>query len=356
VEKLKYGVIGVGKRGRALARAALATGEVEIVAYADPHRPSREAFTAVAPAARAYDQFDHLLAHAGLDAVMVATPNDRHIDPVLAAFDAKLHVLCEKPLAPTIHEIDRLAVAAARAAKILQVGMELRHAPLFRAFQALVAEGGIGTPKMLWCHEFRPPFKPGVGEWRLAHASSGGTLLEKNCHHFDLFNWLAGAHPIRVMAMGSRDTIYADRDIHDRAWVMVEYDNGIQASLGLSLFFDREEQLELGAVGSAGKLTCTIPDKRLVLDTPAGRSMPDLSTSHRDVGGYAHGGEVEQQLAFIHSIRTGQPALVDVEVARWSHAVSLAAEAGIRSGLPVTIDPSGTSVLDGSSHARHRLP
>jgi predicted dehydrogenase len=145
------------------------------------------------------------------------------------------------------------------------------------------------------------------------------------------------------MAMGSRDTIYADRDIHDRAWVMVDYDNGVQASLGMSLFFHREEQLELGAVGSAGKLTCTLPEDRLVLDTLAGRSMRDFSTSHLDVGGFAHGGEVEQQLAFIHSIRSGQPPLVDVEAARWSHAISLAAEAAIRTGLPMTIAPSGLS-------------
>jgi hypothetical protein len=139
------------------------------------------------------------------------------------------------------------------------------------------------------------------------------------------------------MAMGSRDTIYADRDILDRAWVMVEYANGIQASLGLALFFEREEQLELGALGSVGKLTGTIPDGQLVLDSPSGRST---RTFPRAVD-FAHGGEVEQQRAFIHSIRTGQPPLVDIAAARWSHAVSLAAEQAIRSGLPVIIDAPG---------------
>ena len=178
---------------------------------------------------------------------------------MLAALDAGLHVLCEKPLAPTLADIDRIGVAVARAGKVFQVGMELRYAPLFQGLHDMVASGRIGTPKMLWCHEFRPPFKPGVGGWRLTEAGSGGTLLEKNCHHFDLFNWLSNALLIRVMAMGSHDTIYADRDIHDRAWVMVEYANGVQASLGLALFFDRQEQLELGVLGSGGKLTCRVP-------------------------------------------------------------------------------------------------
>jgi myo-inositol 2-dehydrogenase / D-chiro-inositol 1-dehydrogenase len=336
VTRLTFGVIGAGNRGRALARAALATGAVEIAAFADPHPPSRQAFERVAPAARGYVHYEQLLGHAGLNAVIVATPNDQHTAPVLAAHAAGVPVLCEKPLAPTLLEIDRLAAAAAGTDRICQVGMELRYAPLFREFHALVADGRIGLPKMLWCHEFRPPFKPGVGEWRLAQASSGGTLLEKNCHHFDLFNWLSGGRPTRVMAMGSRDTIYADRDILDRAWVMVEYENGVQASLGIALFFERE-QLELGALGAAGKLTATVPDGQLVLDVPGGRSL----MSFAQPADFAHAGELEQQLAFIHSIRTGQPPLVNIEAARWSHAIALAAEAAILTGLPVTIDASG---------------
>ncbi len=331
----------MGNRGRALTRAALATGEVEIVAFADPHTASRQSFASLAPDARKCATADDLLGLSGMDAVLIATPNDRHTQVVLQALEAGLHVLCEKPLAPTMEEIDRLAEAAMRANRILQVGMELRHSPLFRRMRELVTEGCIGVPKMLWCHEFRPPFKPGVDGWRLEPAASGGTLLEKNCHHFDLFNWLAGSRPVRVHAVGSNDTLYADRGMLDRAWVTLEYASGAQASLGLSLFFDRQEQLQLGVVGTRGKLTVDEPPGALVLESLQQRLVEEYPTPE----GFAHGGEIEQQRAFLHSIRNGERLVADVESAKWSHVVSLAAELSVQRGLPVAIDERARLVV-----------
>jgi myo-inositol 2-dehydrogenase / D-chiro-inositol 1-dehydrogenase len=324
----------VGNRGRALARAALATGEVDIVAFADPHAPSREAFTTVVPTACGFERAEDVLALREVEAVLVATPNHQHIELVLAALDAGLHVLCEKPLAPTIEEIELIASRARQANRIVQVGMELRYSPLFNTLHRLVQEGCVGMPKVLWCHEFRPPFKPGVGGWRLDAATSGGTLLEKNCHHFDLFNWFTSSRPRRVHAVGSNDTLYADREMLDRAWVTVEYASGAQASLGLALFFGHEEQLEVGVLGTDGKLTANEPPGSLMLESTPRQKREQFPTP----AGFAHGGEVEQQRAFARSIRTGEPPLADVEAAKWSHAVSLAAQLSIERGQPVGID------------------
>jgi hypothetical protein len=141
------------------------------------------------------------------------------------------------------------------------------------------------------------------------------------------------------MGMGRRDSIYAQRDILDRAWVSVEYANGVQAALGVCMFFEPEEQLELGVLGTAGKATCRIPERRLELDTRAGRSLRDFAAS--DVGGFAHGGEIEQQVAFVDAIRNGRPQITDVSAARWSIAVSLAAEAAISTGSIVSLAPTG---------------
>jgi len=294
--------------------------------------------------ARAFDSGDDLL-EVPLDAILIATPNDQHVELVLTALKRGLHVLCEKPLATSLEDCDRIIAAAAISQGVFQVGMELRHAPIFEELHRLVADGAIGEPKMLWCHEFRPPFKPGVESWRLTCQRSGGTLLEKNCHHFDLFNWLSEARPARVLGMGSSDTIYAERDILDRAWVSVEYANGVQASLGVALFFDREEQLELGVLGTRGKLVASLPRNCLILDTPEGSQSFTFSEPTPKVEGFAHAGEVEQQLAFVHSIRTGTPASPDARTAKWSHAVSLAAEAAVRTGRAVSIDDQAHFVV-----------
>jgi predicted dehydrogenase len=328
-----------------LGRATLATREADIVAFADPHGPSRLAAAELFPEARSL-QAAHELIDVALDAILIATPNDQHVEPVLTALTHGMHVLCEKPLATSLEDCNRVFAAAATTPSVFQVGMELRHAPIFVELQRLVAHGAIGEPKVLWCHEFRPPFKPGVDAWRLSRQRSGGTLLEKNCHHFDLFNWLANARPTRVTAVGDSATIYADRDILDRAWVTVEYANRVQASLGVALFFDREEQLEIGVLGSRGKLVASLPRNSLVLDMPDGSRSFSFTEPSPKPEGFAHAGEVEQQLAFIHSIRTGAPPSPDVEAARWSHAVSLAAEAAVATGRGVRIGDRAQLVVD----------
>jgi predicted dehydrogenase len=345
MDSLRLGLVGVGNRGKALIRAAHATGKLDLVAFADSFEPSREVGQALLPDARVYATWPDLIDQNRLDAVLVATPNHRHTEIVVAALRAGLHVFCEKPLAPTIEECDLMAREASAAKRILQVGMELRHAPIFRDARALVAEGGIGEVKMAWCHEFRPPFREGVGGWRLRRDTSGGSLLEKNCHHFDLFNWIGGSRPTSVRAVGRNDTIYGDHDILDRAWVIVEYVSGLQASLGLCLFFPRHK-LDLGFVGTDGSVDCLdafTDDERTVVTSAGGESVRRYRADCRgyDSGGYDHPGEIEQQLAFIHSIRTGEPPLTDAEAAKWSQAVSLAAEEAVRMGSVVRIGPDG---------------
>jgi predicted dehydrogenase len=345
MDRLKYAIVGVGNRGKSLIRAARATGEVEFVAFADPHEPSRAVAGALLPEARAYAGWEDLLDAVKLDAVIVATPNHRHTDVVLAALDAGAHVLCEKPLALTVDECDLMIEKARATGKVLQVGMELRFAPMFQDLKAMIEQGVIGDVKMAWCHEFRPPFRSGVDGWRLSQRTCGGSLLEKNCHHFDLFNWISGSRPVGVRAVGSNDTIYRQRDILDRAWVTVEYLDGMHGNLGLCLFYPRE-RLEIGFLGSDGSIECFAAEGKTAVATRNDETVRRYpSGQDREHAGYEHPGEAEQQFAFIRSIRTGEPPLADGEAAKWSQIVSLAAEQAVRSGSVVTIRPDGALTL-----------
>ena len=66
------------------------------------------------------------------------------------------------------------------------IGHELRYAPYFYTIKRLIDEGQVGTPYLIWCKEFRGPFLPKVDNWIQDSRRSGGALVDKNCHHFDL--------------------------------------------------------------------------------------------------------------------------------------------------------------------------
>ena len=141
--------------------------------------------------------------------------------------------------------------------------------------KAWIAHGDLGCPVMMWAHEFRAAF---YTPWRYDVAISGGTLVEKCCHHFDLFHWMLGSPVNRLVGFGGQAAIRAGTDVEtivgtvlrvpdtrllDHAWVLTDHANGTRASLGLSLFSPHGpygktdadlEGLEVGVIGDARKL------------------------------------------------------------------------------------------------------
>ena len=202
---------------------------------------------------------------------------------------------------------------------------------MFRQLKESIRSGQIGPVRMMSCKEFRVPFRDGVDNWRRSLERTGGSLLEKNCHHFDLFNWYAESKPVKVSAIGGNRGADADTDsgMLDHAWVNVEYANGARASLGLSLF-QPDGYLELGTLGDDGSAVCTSPDEKLMIKNRQGEQRYDYG--HLDDCPFDHGGEVEQHLAFVERIRTGRPSEVTPEEIRDAHLICAAAEHSIRTG------------------------
>lgn len=332
--KIKYGMIGVGPRGRALMHAALASGEVEIAGVADVDSQAVQLALQMAPGAKSFVDYRDLLSWGEYDAILIATPNYTHEAIVSHCLETDFHILCEKPLAVTMEGIDLIISRASKRSAIFQVGLELRHHRMLTELKRQLDNRELGDVRMLWCKEFRPPFKPGFEQWRTQADRSGGSLLEKNSHHFDVFNWLVDSKPVKVSAFGGNDVVYKDENVLDNAWVLVEYANGVRANLGLSLF-QKEHYLEIGLLGSEGSAVCYSPNERLEWKGKSGEH-------HIDYGpladtGFEHGGEVEQHLAFVDSIRSGTPPIASLDSIRDSHLICLAADASIRSGQTIDL-------------------
>lgn len=203
----------------------------------------------IAGEARTFAEYRDLLDWGAFDAVVIASPNDQHERMLNDAMASGKHILCEKPQGNSLASIDRMLDKIRSYPKVFQIGMEFRHHPMYRKLKESVSRGDIGPVRMMWCKEFRVPFRNGVDNWRHSRERTGGSLLEKNCHHFDLFNWMEDSRPVKVSAYGG--SVGASDDMLDHAWVNVEYENGTRASLGLSLF-QPDAYLEIGLLGDKG--------------------------------------------------------------------------------------------------------
>lgn len=357
---VRYGVLGTGMMGREhLRNLALVPGSV-VTAIADPHPASREAAAASVPTAPVVvDGLDRLLEVDGFDALVIATPNDTHADLLERVFAARptLPILVEKPICTDPADLARLRQLAAGHRAPVWVGMEYRYMPPVTRLVDAVHGGRIGRPHMIAMREHRHPFLTKVGDWNRFARRTGGTLVEKCCHFFDLMRLIARAEAVRVFASGAadvnhRDERYGDEtpDIVDNAFVIVEFDNGMRASLDLCMFADGAWwQEDFAVTGDRARIECQVPglrgyekhvDARLVF-SPRGGKAPVREDVVVDAAALAagghHGSTYYEHRAFRRAIVDGGPVEVTVEDGLRAVAIGMAAERSIREGRAVEV-------------------
>lgn len=356
MDEIRYGVIGTGMMGiEHMLNIALCDG-ARVVAVADPHEASQgfARFTAREKgfAIDVYADHREMLARAALDAVVVATPNFTHAAVLDAVFESGLHALVEKPLCTTLDDAVAVAERAAGHAGVFQVGMEYRYMPPVARLLDEVRAGTIGRLRMLAIREHRMPFLPKVGDWNRFARNTGGTLVEKCCHFFDLMRLIVGAEPVRVFASGAQDVNHLDEryagetpDILDNAFAIVDFAGGARALLDLCMFAEGSRHVEeIAATGDAGKVECFLPASTLVV----GRRQP-RSVETREVAvdeklleaGYHHGSTYFEHLAFQRAIREGEPPDVSARDGLLAVAMGIAAERSAAEGRPIAMRELG---------------
>ncbi len=165
----------------------------------------------------------------GVDAVWVCTWTAAHLEAVSAAADAGRAIFCEKPLAPTLEACERVAAALERVPH--QVGLVLRHAPVFARAAELVGSGRYGRPLATTLRDDQYfPIQGQYGStWRKdVAAAGGGTLIEHSIHDVDILRWLLG-DPVTVAAHTANRFGYAGID--DIVAMTMTYADGSAAQL-----------------------------------------------------------------------------------------------------------------------------
>jgi len=353
MDPIRFGMSGIGAITLRSHLPALNMMEgVRIVALYNPSKDNAERGAALCRhRPDIVDRYEDLLARSDVDCILIAGPNCVHKEQTVAALEAGKHVLCEKPMATDREDAQAVYDAAKRARTIYQIGLEMRYSNFYGRMAEIVHGGQIGRPRMLVCKEFRWPFMSGSRGWRFDVRRSGGALLEMNCHHFDLFNWLSGSQAVRVFASGGSD-VNAD-GLLDNAFITVEYSNGARACLGYCKFSPYgNDIIELTVIGEKGKLDSSASNQVI---TQWGAETPDRTVYQ--VAMEPSFGDFErepsprerwvlwersmvyrQHRAFIQSIRDGKRPFANADVALQSMLVPLAAMRSIETGAPVSLE------------------
>ena len=166
----------------------LCADKAEVSAVCDMTPAYLQKALELVPAARPFKEASELI-NFPLDAVMVSTPNFTHAELAAEVLAAGKHLFLEKPCGISSDECRHVLEMADTSNRVVMLGHELRYSPYFQRIKELVAAGEIGAPQMVWTRELRGPFQKKVGDWIQDDRRSGGCLVDKNCHHFDLMNY-----------------------------------------------------------------------------------------------------------------------------------------------------------------------
>ena len=347
---LRYGIIGTGMMGCEHIRNLVKIDDAEITAVADPNEEPRK--WAVESCGdrfkpRVYEDYRDLLASDDVDAVVIASPNYTHIDVMRDVFKTDKHIMLEKPMCTTMADCQELVASAARHTGIVWIALEYRYmAPVATMLNHLQS---VGTIHMCAIREHRFPFLKKVGDWNRFNRNTGGTLVEKCCHFFDMMNLVIPSTPVRVLASGGQSVNHLDEvyngetpDIIDNAYVIVEYEGGQRAMLDLCMFAEgsRHEQ-QLVVTGDVGKIEATVPGDEIYFGKRKDRNIETIKVQGdprvREQG-FHHGASYVEHLEFIDAATHNKPAVVTPEDGLLSVAMGVAAQQSIESGQPVLME------------------
>lgn len=212
---MRWGIVGYGWVARDFMVPAIREAGGTVVAVADPAMAGDEA--SEDDNMSVYSNVEQLLEAEECDIIYVATPNDAHADAVIAAAEAGVAVLCEKPIAASLEDAERMAEAVERSGIFYGTAFDQRHHPAHKRIAELVEKGDIGRPiaiRILYACWVDPLWNAdgrAAENWRADPArAGGGAVIDLALHGLDLSQYLLG-EPLE------RLDIVLQRRVHDYA-------------------------------------------------------------------------------------------------------------------------------------------
>jgi predicted dehydrogenase len=251
--RLRWGLLSTARINRAVIPAIRGSSRSELTAVASRTLDRARDYAREWSIPRALGSYDALVADPDVDVIYIPLPNHLHVEWTVKALEAGKHVLCEKPLALSAADVDRIAGACRRTGKAAAEAFMYRHHPLTQAVLDFAAGGRLGTIR-----SYRGAFSfllTREGDVRLDPAMGGGSLWDVGCYPLSYANLIAGAAPVDVF--GWQRT--SDRGIDMEFFAMMRYADGSVAQFDSG--FAGPFRAEMEAVGTGGTLRIHRPFK-----------------------------------------------------------------------------------------------
>jgi predicted dehydrogenase len=224
--RLDVGLLGYGAIAKAHTTSINATSGLAVAGVCDLSVSRRELASRELGVAT-YDSLDAMLGESDIGLVLVGTPPSHHADPVVASLRAGKHVVCEKPFAITVEDVDRMLDAAVGARRVLTVYQSRRWDPDFIALRETVRSGSIG--ESFYMESFIGGFDHPCDYWHSHEPISGGMIYDWGSHYFDWVLQLFGGAVTSVSAVAQK-RVWHDVTNADQVRVDLTFDGGEQAT------------------------------------------------------------------------------------------------------------------------------
>jgi predicted dehydrogenase len=324
-EPLRWGILGTARINRALVPPLRASKRNTLAAIAsrDPARARDAAAQWDVP--QAYGSYEALVADPAIDVVYIPLPNDLHAEWTVRAARAGKHVLCEKPLAISLAEVDRIRAAAQAAGVVVAEAFMYRHHAQTLKVRELVGSGALGEVRIV-----RGSFTFNLdrpGDVRLQPAKGGGCLWDVGCYPVSFARFVLGEEPReafgwQVTGPTGVDETFAGQ-LRFPAGALAQFDCGFRAPF----------RTEIEVVGGEGSLRVSRPFKpgaRETMHLHRGDAVEAIVTEGEEL----YLGEVEDMA---DAVLLGRPGRVSLADSRANCAALLALLRSAREGRAVAV-------------------
>lgn len=329
---MKVGIVGVGFMGTTHA-AGWAETPAEVVGFTAETNQEAGALARQYDV-QVYESLDEMLPD--VDVVDICSPTHLHYEMALKAAAAGKHIVCEKPLARTTTQAQKIVAACHKAGVQLLVAHVVRFFPEYALAHAAVAEGQIGKPGVVRLHRgsYRP--KKPAGNWFLDEVKSGGILMDLMIHDYDYARWVAGE--VETVSARRVTEHHVEAPV-DYGLVILSHRSGALSHIaGAWAYPPPTFRTHLEIAGDRGLIQFdsdgTAPIQNLILRT-GGNDAPDVALPSSPVSESPYTTQIKE---FYRALAEGVPARVSATDGLAAVQIAEAAIQSAHTGQPVRVE------------------
>ncbi len=328
--KVRWGLLSTARINRRLIPPIRASKRSTLVAVASRELEKAQSYAAEWKIPRAFGSYEEMLLSDEIDAVYISLPNHLHAEWTVRALQAGKHVLCEKPFATSVEEVDRMAAASCDSGCVLQEAFMYRHHPQTKLAEAWVRDGRLGDISLVR-GIFSFYMNNREGNVRLNPAYGGGALWDIGVYPMSFAQMVYGRAPVRVTA----EQWVGETGVDESLTGQMVYGSGQTAQIACSFRIPFNTSIEIH--GTRGRLTIDWPFTRIdekgrtLVYTPSEGDPQKIRSARID----PYLAQVENMNA---AILDKQPTLISLRESRDHIRTALALYQAAKTGQMVTLD------------------